>query len=39
MEEILKLSVYQEEGLDSKSIEDRHILHKMVYDCLNELAK
>lgn len=37
MEEILKLSVYQEEGLDAKSVENRHILHKMIYDSLNEL--
>jgi hypothetical protein len=37
MEEILKLSVYKEEGLDSKSVENRHILHKMIYDSLNEL--
>ena len=37
MEEILKLSVYLEEELDAKSIENRHILHKMIYDCLNEL--
>ena len=37
MEEILKLSVYKEEGLDPKSVENRHILHKMIYDSLNEL--
>jgi hypothetical protein len=37
MEEILKESVYKESGLGEESIEQRHILHKMVFDSLNEL--
>ena len=37
MEEILKQSVYLEEGLDEVQIERRHILHKMIYDSLNEV--
>lgn len=36
MEEIMKQSVYLDEQLSKEEIERRHILHKLIYDCLNE---
>lgn len=37
MEEIMKQSVYIDENLTREEVERRHILHKLVYDCLNEV--
>ena len=37
MEDILKQSVYLDEGLLPEDLERRHLLHKLVYDCLNQL--
>lgn len=36
MEDIMKQSLYLDENLSPVEIERRHILHKLVYDCLNE---
>lgn len=36
LEDIMKQTLYVKEGLSDDNIERRHILHKLVYDCLNE---